>query len=285
MQDNWTQFQILTTAENFELVSNALIINHVTGIETLANNEGLAVYLPASQLSVTWQQNLRKTLQDLGLNAADYHFNVLSNVDLHWGKNWAPFYKPVFISHFMSIIPRWQKKSLEGPYDIFMDPQEAFGSGEHATTKLCLQALELFVSQQKSLIDVGTGTGILAIAACKLGIRQLWGTDISSKAVAVAQENFQFNCPQAKFAVQTGSLLTDLSQKADIITANMLEEPIRQLIPQLNNHLNSKGLVIISGILAEHTLSIQELLQQEGFQILQSSFTQGWGCIVGQKEK
>lgn len=285
MADNWKQLNILTSQTNFELVTNALIIQGITGIENLPQDQGLAIYLPATQLTAEWCEHLQQTLKDLGLAGKDYQLQVLADVDWQWGNKWATYYRPVRISHFMSIIPSWQKQQVTSPYDILMDPQESFGSGEHPTTKLCLQALTNIVNQQNSLIDVGTGSGILAIAAAKFGINNIWGYDISAAAIKVAEKNFKLNCPQAHFQGQVNSLLDNVDQSADIITANMLEEPIRQLIPQLFQHLHEHGCVIISGILAQKLTAIIQLLQDQHFQLLQTSTAQGWGCLIAQKEQ
>lgn len=285
MADNWKQLNILTSQTNFELVTNALIIQGITGIENLPQDQGLAIYLPATQLTAEWCEHLQQTLKDLGLAGKDYQVQLIADVDWQWGNKWAPYYRPVRISHFMSIIPSWQKQQVASPYDILMDPQESFGSGDHPTTKLCLQALTNIVNQQDSLIDVGTGSGILAIAAAKFGINNIWGYDISAAAIKVAEKNFKLNCPQAHFQGQVNSLLDNVDQSADIITANMLEEPIRQLIPQLFQHLHEHGCVIISGILAQKLTAIIQLLQDQHFQLLQTSTAQGWGCFIAQKEQ
>lgn len=285
MEKNWSQLQILTNPENFELVTNALIIQQITGIENLNHDRGLAIYLPSEQLTKDWCHQLQITLNQLGLTDSAYQLQIIANVNMHWGQNWAPYYQPVRISHFMSIIPSWQKDLVQSPYDILMDPQESFGSGEHATTKLCLQALEEVVNHQESLIDVGTGTGILAIAAAKLGVKTLYGYDISDEAIVVAQKNFNLNCPQEKFQVAVNSLLDNITNSAEIITANMLEEPIRALIPQLAPHLKANGHVIISGILETKIADITQLLKQEHLAIIKTSAAQGWGCIIAQKER
>lgn len=284
MAENWKQLNILTSKANFEIVSNALIIQGIIGIENLTHGQGLAIYLSAKKLTSAWREKLQKTLKELGLNLKDYQLQVIDNVDWQWGANWENYYHPVCISHFMSIILRWQKQKVFGSYDILMDPQKSFGSGEHPTTKLCLQALTNIVDQQSSLIDVVTGSGILAIAAAKFGIKNIFGYDISEEAIKVAQQNFKVNCLRAHFQVQVNSLLNNIQQTSDIITVNILEEPLRRLISQLFQHLNERGCVIISGILVKKMTAIIKLLQDQHFRLLQTSTAQGWCCLIAQKE-
>ncbi|UQS81545.1 50S ribosomal protein L11 methyltransferase [Bombilactobacillus folatiphilus] len=282
--EKWNRLAILTEPQNFELISSVLIAQQILGIENLPNDQGLAIYLPAQQLTKQWCQELADQFSTWGLNAQQYHLQIQENVDMHWGKQWQQYYQPVAVTHFLRIVPAWQTTATPQPTEILMRPQESFGTGEHPTTKLCLQALEIYVDDQKSLIDVGTGTGILAIAAAKLGIKQLYGYDISSEAVQVARDNFQLNQLNATFTVQQNSLLDGIDQTASVVTANMLLEPLVALLPQLASHVQSAGYIILSGFLVEQIDHLTSLISQQPFVVLQTLTLDGWGCIIAQKE-
>lgn len=284
-QPVFNQLVITTAAQNLDLISAVLIQQQVQGIETLPNDQGLAIYLPAQMLNQQWCQQLQEELKQWGIAADQYELHLHENVDVHWGKYWQKYYQPVTISHFLKIVPAWQTGATPAATEILMRPQEAFGTGEHPTTKLCLQALELFIHGQKSLIDVGTGTGILAIAAAKFGVKELYGYDLSAEAVTVAQENFALNQLASQFQVQQNSLLTGVQQTAEVLVANMLLEPLTALMPQINDHLNTSGLVIVSGFLVEQAETMKELLQQQHLVIVQELISSGWSCLVAQKEQ
>ncbi|NVY95857.1 50S ribosomal protein L11 methyltransferase [Lactobacillus sp. DCY120] len=281
----WNQLKIFTLPQNFEAISSTLLLQGITGIELLPQDQGLTIYLPADQLTHSWQEELQERLQKFQVQPSQYQIEIIKNVTWNWGQQWQPYYHASRISHFMQIVPPWQKELATSPYDLLIDPQESFGTGEHETTKLCLQALEQFCPPQlASLIDVGTGTGILAIAAAKLGVQKIWAYDLDPVAISVAETNFHLNHCQDQIKVRTNSLLDGIDRQVDLITANMLEEPLRQLIPQLAPHLKAQGQVILSGFLTEKTAELQVSLQAEGLKMIQLMQTPTWGCLVLQKQ-
>ncbi|UQS83527.1 50S ribosomal protein L11 methyltransferase [Bombilactobacillus thymidiniphilus] len=284
-EKRWSQLQIITAPQNFEIITNALIIQEINGIENLPQDTGLAIYLPEKSLTAAWFDQLTQLLTEWGLSSNQYNFKVTTDVDMHWGSSWQPYYQVVPITHFMAIVPSWQRDQVKSNYDILINPEESFGTGEHPTTKLCLQALEQIVDRQQKMIDVGTGTGVLAIAGYKLGIPKIYGYDLEESAVQVARANFALNSSNTTaFVVQQNSLLDGIDQKADLIVANMLIKPIKALIPQLATHLIAKGQVIISGILPTQVAQVSALLLKQQIKVQQTTCTADWACLIAQKE-
>lgn len=284
MESKYSELKIYTDQSNLELLSTALVMLNIQGIVNLSDDMGVAIYLPTAELNNHWEDKLIKILTQFGIKRSDYQFQQTDNIDLDWGKEWKPYYHKTQISHFMAIVPRWQKQEVKSQYDILMDPEESFGSGEHTTTKLCLQALEQVITDQQSLIDVGTGTGILAIAARKFGVKQIYACDIDAPSVKNAQDNIEYNVGLQNVTLAVNSLLTDVKQTADLITANMLEAPITQLIPQLPAHLNQNGLVIISGILNKSVARITDQLNKQNIKVIHIALENDWACLIAQKE-
>lgn len=280
----WWQLQILTDVRNFDLMSAALISLQVSGIANLPDDRGLVAFVPEQQLHSHWCDQLTTLLEQWHLAPDQYQLTIKPQAPVNWGKQWRPYYHAVQITHFMKIVPAWQTEQTIGPYDILLDPKESFGTGIHPTTRLCLQLLEQVVGQQQTMIDVGTGTGILAIAARKLGIKQILGVDIDTAAVTVARENYDRNCHDKAFTVRQNSLLAGIKDKADLITANLLEDPVRQLVPSLANHLTATGQVIISGILASRIQLLAQALPSQ-FTVQQIITTQEWGALLAQKQE
>lgn len=284
MESKYSELKIYTDRSNLELLSTALVMLNIQGIVNLSDDKGVAIYLPTAELNNHWEDKLIKILTQFGIKRSDYQFRQTDNIDLNWGKEWKTYYHKTQISHFMAIVPRWQKQEVKSQYDILMDPEESFGSGEHTTTKLCLQALEQVITNQQSLIDVGTGTGILAIAAHKFGVKQIYACDIDAPSVKNAQDNIKYNVGLHNVTLAVNSLLTGVKQTADLITANMLEAPITQLIPQLPEHLNQNGLVIISGILNKSVARITEQLNRQKIKVIHIALENDWACLIAQKE-
>lgn len=184
-----------------------------------------------------------------------------------WAENWKQYYKPFRLGDHMVVKPTWEPWD-EQPGDLMIeiDPGMAFGTGTHETTAMCVALIEKYY-QGGSLLDVGTGSGILAIAAARLGAKGIVAVDIDPDAVRVAKENVAHNHLKDAIEVRLGDLLQGLSQRFDFAVANILAPVICMLAAPLKNHLNPGGKFICSGIIAEAEEDVHTALVAAGYVI------------------
>lgn len=209
--------------------------------------------------------------------------------DTDWINNWKTFFKPFRAADNIVIKPTWETYEKENEDDILIeiDPGIAFGTGSHETTKLCIQALDKYVKKGDSVLDVGCGSGILSIAALKLGAAHATAIDIDEVAVKVAAENMEVNhIPASQYTLFDGDLITNsfLKVKAgtghDIVVANILADVIIPLTGVIRPHLKKGGLYITSGIINTKEEEVREALIANGFEILGVEYMKEWCCFI-----
>lgn len=209
--------------------------------------------------------------------------------DKDWINNWKTFFKPFRAADNIVIKPTWETYEKENKDDILIeiDPGIAFGTGSHETTKLCIQALDKYVKKGDSVLDVGCGSGILSIAALKLGAAHATAIDIDEVAVKVAAENMEVNhIPASQYTLFDGDLITNsfLKVKAgtghDIVVANILADVIIPLTGVIRPHLKKGGLYITSGIINTKEEEVREALVANGFEILGVEYMKEWCCFI-----
>ncbi len=182
-----------------------------------------------------------------------------------WAENWKQYYKPFRLGKHMVVKPTWEPWDAQADDLIIeIDPGMAFGTGTHETTAMCVGLIEKYY-QGGSLLDVGTGSGILAIAAARLGAKGIVAVDIDPDAVRVAQENVAHNGLTDAIVVQEGDLLQGLSQRFQFAVANILAPVICMLAAPLKAHLLPGGKFICSGIIAEAESDVNEALLAAGY--------------------
>lgn len=183
-----------------------------------------------------------------------------------WATAWKKHYKPFYISDRIVIKPSWEEyKPREGETVIELDPGMAFGTGTHETTRLCAQLLEKYVAPGDVVIDVGCGTGILAIAAAKLGAGHITAVDVDEVAVRVTDENCRINRTESRITAMKG-VLADVPQKnADIIVANIIADVIIGIADNMRYHIKKGGIIITSGIIRERREDVLEAYTSRGF--------------------
>ena len=200
--------------------------------------------------------------------------------DQDWVQRNREQFQPIRISNRVWIVPTWHRAPSEDTINISLDPGAAFGTGSHPTTRLCLQWLEanLKAAAQQTVLDYGTGSGILAIAAMKLGAAKACGVDIDPVAVEVARHNAAQNDVVVRFA--DGQSEVDFV--ADILVANILANPLRMLAPLLAAHTKPGGALVLAGILIDQA---EELIgiYREWFDLSVWKSEDGWSCIAGQR--
>ncbi len=238
--------------------------------------------------------------------------------DKDWMNNWKTFFKPFRAAENVIIKPTWETGSLpdyDPDRDIILDidPGIAFGTGTHETTKLCIQALSQYGCQNKRILDVGCGSGILAIAALKLGASYASATDIDEVAVGVAGENMSVNgITPDRYSLFTGDLINNvakdhsytfhppgmkdfpsdaapsgkntlsgqLGKDYDIVVANILADVIIPLSGVVRPHMKEGGLFISSGIIDTRADEVESALKENGFQVLARNTLKEWVCFI-----
>lgn len=208
-----------------------------------------------------------------------------------WANSWKQYFKPVRISDRLVIKPVWEMLET-GPDDIVLelDPGMAFGTGTHATTALCLRALEKRIKPGMRLIDVGTGSGILAIAAAKLGASQVLALDLDPVAVTSAGDNVGRSGLADRIDVRESDLLQVLREKnsafalpADLIVANLLAEIVLSFVTEAYDALAPGGIYITSGIITRKRQAVQDALVEAGFRIAAVDTEGDWVAITAEK--
>ena len=209
--------------------------------------------------------------------------------DKDWINNWKTFFKPFRAAENIVIKPTWEEYEKENEEDILIeiDPGIAFGTGSHETTKLCIQALDKYVQEGDSVLDVGCGSGILSIAALKLGAGHATAIDIDEVAVKVAAENMAVNkISPTQYDLYDGDLITNSYMKVraglghDIVVANILADVIIPLTDIVRPHLKKGGLYITSGIINTKEEEVRKALEKNGFEIVAIEHMKEWCCFI-----
>ncbi|HLQ70941.1 MAG TPA: 50S ribosomal protein L11 methyltransferase, partial [Bacillota bacterium] len=191
----------------------------------------------------------------------------------------------VKISDNIWIKPTWEsiETNVEDPLVIELDPGMAFGTGTHPTTKLCVQALEKFVKQDDTVLDVGCGSGVLSIAAALLGADSVYAFDLDDVAVSSTRNNTNVNKMEDVIKVKQNNLLEGITEKADVIVSNILAEIIITFTQDVWECLKEEGYFIASGIISEKKELVVSNLHESGFKIVHTDLKDDWIVIVAQK--
>ena len=238
-----------------------------------------------------WSQRLaalQNGLARLGTQYPGYgtlHLESKSIPDENWGENWKQFYHPLRAGKHLVIKPSWEAFSaLPSDHVIELDPGMAFGSGYHDTTALCLSLLEKHLQPGDRVIDVGTGSGILAIGAAMLGAGDVLAIDIDPDAVRVARQNIETNGVADRIRVQEGDLL-DRAEDAqcDICVANIIADIVLRFAAPLKAHIRPDGLFICSGIILERQEEVRNALLDAGYEILDAPATGEWAAFCARR--
>lgn len=232
-------------------------------------------------------KNKLNELKSYGLNTGEEKITTSYIADQDWNTAWQKYYHVIDFSRHLAIVPEWEdyKPAFSDQKLIKLDPGLAFGTGNHQTTQLAMMGLERAIVKPVSVVDVGTGSGILAIAASELGATNVLATDISDESMTAAQQNAALN-GLTNIKTQKTSLLADVDGKFDIIVANILAEILLDLIPQMNDHLNDNGQIVFSGIDYLQLPKIEKALDENDFKIDLTMRQGRWiGLSITRKEK
>ena len=218
--------------------------------------------------------------------------------DIDWINNWKQYFHQFWIDDVL-VIPSWEKPEtvMENGQEkvpaliVHIDPGTAFGTGMHETTQLCIRELRKYITPETVLLDVGTGSGILALLALKLGIKRAVGTDLDPCAIPAIEDNIQANdVDPALFKVILGNLIDDPGVQEqvgeecyDVVLANILPDVLIPLTPQAVRCMKPGAVYITSGILLERAESVKEAMRAAGLQVTGMTEQGEWCCVVGRK--
>jgi ribosomal protein L11 methyltransferase len=218
---------------------------------------------------------------DLDIRDTEVEINTIEETD--WNQEWKKHFKPFPVGKNFLIKPSWEEIDEDTERKIIeIDPGMAFGTGTHATTLMCLEALENYLKEEDLVYDIGTGSGILAIAAGKLGANSI-GIDIDEDSVRTAKDNVKLNKCADSVKIIKGNLLNKAMDKADIIISNIIADAIINMSGNLNKFLKDSGIFIASGILENKKEEVIQALKANKFEILETSVMDEWLCIVARK--
>ena len=201
--------------------------------------------------------------------------------DANWNENWKKYFKAFEIGEKLAICPSWENyNNKDNRTVISLDPGAAFGTGSHATTSLCLEILEKRVTNDTTVLDIGTGSGILAIAADLLGAKSAIGVDIDAQSVKTAIANAEINGVSEKTEFLVGDLAEKISGQYDIVCANIVADVVMRLFDNVANFMKDDGILIVSGIIDMRALEVEKSAIEHGFKITESLMREEWHAYV-----
>jgi ribosomal protein L11 methyltransferase len=309
----WSEISIHTTHEAVEAISNILHEAGAGGVviedphdlmkeredwfgEVYELNpddypeEGVIIkaYLPVNSFLGETVEEIKQAINNLLLYDIDIGKNKITISEVNeeeWATAWKKYYNPVKISEKFTIVPTWEVYEPVSSDELIieLDPGMAFGTGTHPTTVMCIQALEKYVKPGDMVIDVGTGSGILSIAAAMLGAKSVRALDLDPVAVDSARLNVKLNKVQHIVTVSQNNLLDYIDERANIIVANILAEIILRFVDDAYRLLEKDGYFITSGIIQAKKQEVKDGLTAAGFVIEETLVMEDWVAFIAKK--
>lgn len=314
----WQQIKITIDTQDIDTVMAALIMEGIVGFEIEDPREfdeflenscyydyiedsvmelkdapaSLKIYLPENAQGIETlnavKQALNRLLKDYSIKS-ELSFVGMREED--WANNWKKYFKPLRIGNKIMIKPSWEElKDDEGRKVLEIDPSSSFGTGTHATTQLCLEALEDIVMPECSVLDMGCGSGILSVGAMLLGAGNVTGIDIEEDSVRVSYENAERNgISKDVFDIRMGNVLCDdelandiANKKYDIVVANIVADVVIAMSGLFKRYLSKEGTLITSGIITERIDDVTAALDENGFKIKDIRRKDDWAAIIAE---
>lgn len=301
-QTDWTQYKVTVPLEQLDntsavmsMVSNYLQIEDYSDIdlktcygdlidESILNADktiaSVSVYLPADSGTADTVHFLKERFASLNIDAK---ISISGVCEEDWANSWKAYYKPIEIGEKMVIVPAWEKYDApEGKLVVRMDPGMAFGTGSHETTRLVIGLLEKYVRGGERVLDVGCGSGILAICAAKLGAKECKAYDIDPVAVKVARENIK-DSGLDNVTCDVSDLLRGVDSRHggyDVICANIVADIIIRMTPDIGAYMNEGAVILASGIISERAADVIECFEKYGLRVIEKAEENGWCALV-----
>jgi ribosomal protein L11 methyltransferase len=255
------------------------------------NNKKVIIWLPTlnwpESLRIKLERNIKEVLDKNNYQTNCFEWNVIEQED--WVSSWKKYWVPELVGDNLLVLPCWLElpKEHKNRKVIRIDPGAAFGTGSHPTTSLCLERLEKISLSSNKILDIGSGSGILSVAAKSFGASEVYAIDNDYLAINSTESNFRLNFDNLDnlktYLGPFDELVSKYSLKNfDFILCNILAEVIKGIIPEISNCLKKNGEVILSGILNSQKDEIIDLLNASNFQINDVSSKKDWVCITAQ---
>ncbi len=312
---NWIEIAIKTTSEGTDAIANVFYEAGINGViiedpndiesfkgekpdwvyidESLSygHNEVIVKgYLPDNSSTRDSIHFIREKLnwllkQDLGIDIGKGTLELSNVKEEDWANNWKKYFKPKKVGEQIVIKPSWEEYSpTQDEIILELDPGMAFGTGTHETTILCIQALENYVNKDTRLLDVGCGTGILAIAGLLLGAKNAVAVDLDLDAVRITEENAVRNNVQDSIKVIHGNLMDKVDGKFNVIVANIIADAIIEISKDIKEYLMSEGVFIASGIILDRVKDVEKAIKEAGLTIIDINTMGEWAVVVSRYE-
>ena len=310
----WSEISIHTTNEAVEPISNILHEAGASGVviedrtdlfkeredrfgEIYQLNpddypeEGVVLmkaYLPVNSFLAETVDEIKEAINNLAEYDIDLGLNSVSLNEVHeeeWASAWKKYYHPVKISGRFTIVPTWEEYEPVSSDELIieLDPGMAFGTGTHPTTVMCIQALEKTVKENDEVVDVGTGSGVLSIAAALLGASHVTALDLDEVAVESAKQNVELNKVDNLVDVSQNNLLDGVKGKKDVVVANILAEIIMSFTDDVASAVKPGGYFISSGIISQKKEDVKQALIASGFEIEETIMMEDWVAFIAKK--
>ena len=308
----WTEASIYTSTEGVELLCGKLLELGINGfaVEDAQDFEAfleettphwdyvddslmalkdaetrVIVYLPKNVQGAQTLAAVSSVVRALKADDAEGRMGRLeiscgSLLEEDWENNWKQYYKPIRVGKHLVVVPSWEEYEKQADDIILkLDPGMAFGTGTHATTRLCMELLEQSVTSGCTVLDVGCGSGILAVCGVLLGASHADGVDIDELAAKIAGENAGLNGVEDRTHFVQGDLTDKISGQYDVICANIVADVIIRLCPSIRQFLKPNGYFLASGIIDERSVEVQKAILNCGMQIVDRREEAGWVAL------
>lgn len=303
----WTQIRVTVKLEQLDalvavmsMINSNLMIEDYSDIdlktcygdlidESILNADktvaSVSVYLPVERDIREDVEFLREMLAKDGIEG---EIKMIGLCEEDWANAWKAYYKPIKIGSKIVIVPAWEKyEAAEGELIVRMDPGMAFGTGTHETTRLVIGLLEKYTTPGVRMLDVGTGSGILAICASKLGAGECKAYDIDPMSVRVARENIK-DSGLTNITCDQSDLLRSVDLeggKYGLVCANIVADIIIRMTPDVHKYIADDGVLLASGIIMERSSDVVECFEAHGFEIVERAEENGWCALVVKRKK